>query len=331
MHPVYAIGGPELGRRNDFVRQLKSGCAAAWHGDPEEHRLYAHETSVASLLDILMNGSLFSSGKFVQYLGADQVKARADVQALVAYARNPASDTVLVLVADGLGVDKAIEEAILKDARKVFWELSGAEMERWVRDYFSGQDIRADDSAIDAILDLVESNTEALKTECSRLALFFPGGSTLTDDDVERYIAHNRAEDAFSLFDRMASGSLEQSLETLAAILAERDGSGVGLLAGLLWSFRRLSALHLAMAGGDGYEQAARGLRITRRSALASYDAARRRWPHETCQRLVAFGVEADARLRAMGQVNERVILELFVYACVIAKGPVSLGSPFTG
>lgn len=331
MHPVYTIGGPELGRRNDFVRQLRSGCAAAWHSEPEEHRLYAYETPVSSLLDILMNGSLFSSGKFVQYLGADQIKAKADVQALAAYARNPAADTVLVLVADGLGVDKVIEEAIPKDARKIFWELSGAEMERWVRDYFQSQDIRADDGAIEAILDLVESNTEALKTECSRLALFFPGGSTLAEDDVERYIAHNRAEDAFSLFDRMASGTFEQSLETLTAILAEHDGAGVGLLAGLLWSFRRLAALHRAIAGGDGYEQAARGLRITRRSALASYDAARRRWPPETCQRLVAFGVEADARLRAMGQVNERVLLELFVYACVVAKGPVSLGAPFAG
>lgn len=331
MHPVYAIGGPELGRRNDFVRQLRNGCAAAWHGEPEEHRLYAYETPVASLLDILMNGSLFSVGKFVHYLGADQIKAKADVQALVDYAKKPAADTVLVLIADGLGVDKAIEEAIPKDAKKVFWELSGAEMERWVRDYFVGQDIRADDSAIDAILDLVESNTEALKTECSRLALFFPGGSTLTERDVERYIAHNRAEDAFSLFDRMASGSFEQSLETLTAILAERDGAGVGLLAGLLWSFRRLAALHGAIADGTGFEQAARGLRITRRSAMASYDAARRRWPLETCRRLIAFGVEADARLRAMGQTNERVILELFVYACVVARGPVSLGGPLAG
>ena len=326
MEAVFAVGGPELGRRNDFIRQLKARCAAEWQGEPEEHRLYAHETPVPALLDLLMNGSLFSAGKFVQYLGADQVKAKADVQAIVDYAGKPAQATVLVLVADGLGVDKAIEAAIPKDAKKIFWELSAQEMGRWVRDYFSAQGISADEEAVEAMLDLVESNTEALKTDCSRLALFFPPGSRISVDDIERYIAHNRAEDAFSLFDRMAADSFEQSLETLAAILADREGSGVGLMAGLSWSFRRLSSLHAALAGGTPFDQAARTPRITRRSALASYDSARRRWPASVCDRLVAFGVETDARLRAMGQTNERVILELFVYGCVVARGPVRLG-----
>jgi len=326
MEAVFAVGGPEIGRRNDFIRQLRSRCVSEWKSEPEDHRLYAHETPVSELLDLLLNGSLFSAGKFVQYLGADQIKAKADVQALVEYSKKPAESTVLVLVADGLGVDKAIEEAIPKDAKKVFWELSAQESGRWVRDFFSGQGISADEEAIDAILDLVENNTEALRAECSRLALFFPKGSKITGDDIERYIAHNRAEDAFSLFDRMAAGNFEQALETLAAILSDRDGSGVGLMGGLLWSFRRLSSLHAALSEGTAYEQAARSLRITRRSALSSYDAARRRWPPATCDRLVAFGVETDTRLRSMGQAYERTLLELFIYGCVVVRGPVVLG-----
>jgi DNA polymerase-3 subunit delta len=327
MEAVFAVGGPEIGRRNDFLRQLKARCTAEWKSEPEEHRLYAHETPVSEVLDLLLNGSLFSAGKFVQYLGADQVKVKADVQALIAYAKKPAESTVLVLVADGLGVDKAIEEALPKDAKKVFWELSAQESSRWVRDFFSGQGISPEEEAVASILDLVENNTEALRSECSRLALFFPKGSRITGDDIERYIAHNRAEDAFSLFDRMATGNFEQSLETLSAILSDREGSGVGLLGGLLWSFRRLASLHAALAEGTPYEQAARSLRITRRSALASYDAARRRWARATCDRLVAFAVETDARLRSMGQSSERVLLELFVYACVVVRGPVPLGN----
>jgi len=326
MEAVYAIGGPELGRRNDFIRQLKASCATSWKGEPEEHRLYAHETPVGALLELLLNGSLFSPGKFVQYLGADQVKAKADVQALAAYVKKPAEATVLVLVADGIGVDKAIEAVLPKDAKKVFWELSPQETGRWVRDFFRERRVSIAEEAVEALLELVENNTEALKVECSRLALFFPEGSSLGEEDIERYIAHNRVEDAFSLFDRMAAGSLEQALETLSAILADRDGSGVGLLAGLLWSLRRLSALHASLEAGQPYEQAARALRITRRSALASYDAARRRWPKDACERLVAFGVDMDARLRSMGQTQERALLELFVYACVVVKGPVDLG-----
>jgi len=87
MEAVFAVGGPEIGRRNDFIRQLKSRCVTEWKSEPEDHRLYAHETTVSELLDLLLNGSLFSTGKFVQYLGADQIKIKADIQALIAYAK----------------------------------------------------------------------------------------------------------------------------------------------------------------------------------------------------------------------------------------------------
>jgi len=292
------------------------------------HRLYAHEADVPGLLSLLLNGSLFASGKFVLYMGAEEVKAKADVLALASYSRKPADRTVLVLASGGYGVDKAIEDAVPKDARKIFWELSPAEMERWVRDFFVGQGLSAAPEAVEALLELVENNTEALKRECARLAMFFPAGSLVGEDDVERYISHNRAEDAFSLFDRMAAGDFEQALETLEAILADRDGNGVGLLAGLLWSFRRLSNLHEALADGKPYEQAARPLRITSRKLLAVYDAARRRWPPDACEALVAFGVETDAQLRSLGAVHERAVLELFVHACMNRRGPVPFGLP---
>jgi DNA polymerase-3 subunit delta len=328
MYPVLIAGGPETGRLSDFILQTRQNCAREWGEEPEEHRLYAQDTPVPKLLDLLMNGSLFSAGKFVQYLGADQVKTRDDARALAAYARKPAEKTVLVLVSDGLGVDKLVEDAVPKDARKVFWELSAAEMGRWIREFFSSQGLGAEEGAIEALLELVDNNTGTLRTECSRLSLFFPRGSRLTEADIEEYVAHNRAEDAFSLFDRMATGSFEQALDVLAAIMAGKESSGVGLLAGLLWCFRRLSSLHDSLAAGSPYEQAARNLRITRRSALAVHDQARRRWPREVCSRLVAFGVETDIRLRASGQVHERTLLELFIYGCMVVKGPVALESP---
>lgn len=326
MEPVLIVGGPEIGRRNDFVRQSLERCAKEWGEKPEEHRYYAQDLGVPALLDLLMNGSLFSAGKFVQYLGADQVKAKADVQALAAYAKNPAERTTLVLVSDGYGVDKAIEDALGKDAKKIFWELSGAEMERWVHDYFRSQGLAIEPEAAEALLELVENNTEALRSECSRLALFFPKGARIEEAEVERYISHNRSEDAFSLFDRMASGTLEQALEVLAALLADRDGGGVGLLAGLLWSFRRLSKLHADLEEGKPYEAAARGLRITSRKLLSQYDAARRRWPKAACYGIIAYCVEVDAQLRALGSAHERTLLELFVYAAMSGRVPAALG-----
>lgn len=325
---VEILAGPETGRRNERISQIRKDCAEAWGSPPEEHRLYAFETGVQDLLGLLRNGSLFSDGKLVLLFGAESVKGKADLAALAQYMRSPAERTTLVLVTEGYGIEKYLEDAAGKDGKKIFWELGADEKDRWVRDYFRREGLEIEPEAVDAILELVENNTEALKTECSRLALFFPRGQTVTAEAVETYIAHNREEDAFSLFDRLASGDLERSLETLHAILVSREGSGIGLLGGLLWSFRRLRALEEVLADGAPWEQAVRVQRITSRKLQSVYDAARRLWPRSACESLIAFGVETDAQLRALGSGCERLLLELFVYACAGKKGPVTLTVP---
>lgn len=325
MVPVHILSGPETGRRNDYIKQLKAQCHKEWQEEPESHKLYAHETPADQVLALLLNGSLFAGSKFVVYSGADQLKGKADIQAVVDYIRHPAERTVLILVSETYGVDRSIEEAVPKEAKKIFWELSAGEMERWVSDFFAGKGIRIDSEALELILELVETNTEALRAECNRLALFFPHGACIREQDIEQYIAHNRSEDAFSLFDRMATGTFEQALETWAAIQNSRESNGVNLLAGLLWSLRRLQNLHEGMQDGNSFEQAARALRISSRKLLAVYDSARRRWPAKLCQQLIAYGVETDIQLRASGQAHEQSLVELFIYACVQAKRPVRL------
>lgn len=325
---VEILAGPETGRRNDRIAQIRRDCSEAWGSPPEEHRLYAFETGVQDLLGLLRNGSLFSDGKLVLLFGAEAVKGKSDLAALAQYFRAPAEKTALILVTEGYGIEKYLEDAAGKDGKKIFWELGADEKDRWVRDYFRREGLEIEPEAVEAILELVENNTEALKTECSRLALFFPRGGKVTADAVEAYIAHNREEDAFSLFDRLASGDLERSLETLGAILVSREGTGIGLLGGLLWSFRRLRALEEDLAEGAAWEQAVRLQRITSRKLQAVYDAARRLWPRSVCESLIAFGVETDAQLRALGSPYERLLLELFVYACAGKKGPVPLAVP---
>ncbi len=325
---VEILAGPETGRRNDRISQIRRECADAWGAPPEEHRLYAFETEVQDLLGLLRNGSLFSAGKLVLLFGAESVKGKADLAALAQYMRAPADQTTLLLVTEGYGIEKYLEDAAGKDGKKIFWELGPDEKDRWVKDYFRREGLGVEEEAVEAILELVENNTEALRLECSRLALFFPRGETVTAAAVETYIAHNREEDAFSLFARMAEGSLEKALETLDAILVSREGTGIGLLGGLLWSLRRLGSLHEELASGSSWEQAVKAQRVTSRKLQAVYDAARRRWPRGTCESLVAFGVETDAQLRSLGSGYERLLLELFVYACVGKGGPVALTAP---
>lgn len=326
MEAVYILGGPEQGRRNDYIDQIKKDFTKKWKEAPLEHKLYAQESPVSELMDLLLNGSLFSKGKLVLYFAADQIKAKPDIQALLNYIKKPAEATVLILISDSFGVDKAIESAIPKEAKIIFWELSAKEMENWVIIFFKNSNISIDKSAVSSLIELVDSNTEAMKKECSRLSLFYPSGSIINEEAIERYIVHNRAEDVFSLFDKMALSSFEQALSCLSAILANRDSSAIAVISGLIWSFRRLNAVQKAIVKGTSFEQAARAERITRRATLNAYNSAQHRWPIEICETLIAFGIDMDARMRSMGQAHEQTLLELFIYACMIKKNTVDLG-----
>ena len=76
----------------------------------------------------------------------------------------------------------------------------------------------------------------------------FEKGHTVTVDDVDSILAHNREESAFTLFDAMAAAEhepqtrLSESLSILQKLRNSKDSNYVSLIAGLTW-FHRLQGL----------------------------------------------------------------------------------------
>ncbi|MBN1242474.1 MAG: hypothetical protein JXA15_07205 [Spirochaetales bacterium] len=322
---VLLLAGPELGRRDKRVAELKVRLAREWGEAPEEHRRYAGDTPVEELLDLLRNGSLFSPGKLVLVFDAELYKGKATTGPLAAYIKAPAERTTLVLVTETFGFDKALEDAAGKDRKTVFWELREDEKERLARDWFRGAGLKVDDEALDALLSLVGSDSGTIEAECGRIAEFLGGSGTVDAPTVEQYVARTRGIDAFGVFDLMARGELQAALEALDAVLSGREGSGVGILAGLQWSMRRLAKLHALTGEGVAFDEACRRLRATSRKQLSGLDAARKRWPPAACADLVAFGTDVDLALRSGGAAFERHFLSLYVYACSGKRAPVEL------
>ncbi|HOX17805.1 MAG TPA: hypothetical protein PKW82_05050 [Spirochaetales bacterium] len=322
---VLLLAGPEIGRRDRRIAELRARLAKEWGEAPEEHRRYAGDTPVEALLDLLRNGSLFSPGKLVLVFDAELFKGKAVTGPLAAYIKAPAERTTLVLVTETYGFDKALEDAAGKDRKTVYWELRDDEKERLARDWFRGAGLRIEDEALDALLSLVGSDSATIEAECGRIAEFLGAAGTVDAQTVEQYVARTRGVDAFGVFDLMARGDLPSALEALDAVLSGREGSGPGILAGLQWSMRRVSKMHALMGEGVAFDEACRRLRATSRKQLSGLDAARKRWPPAVCSELVAFGTDVDLALRSGGAAFERHFLSLYVYACAGKRAPVEL------
>ena len=255
------------------------------------------------------------------------MKTKDDLRSLAEYLAQPAQDAVLLLVTEAFYAEKALEDAVGKERKKTFYELFENEKPRWIERRLKERGLEIDEEAIETLLELIENDTADLEAACSRLALVFPEGTVLRSEDVEACLARNRQEDAFSLFAKMVEDEAEWALETLDAVLADRQGGAVQIISALIWSLRRLLKLEALVEGGEGFETACLKLGIRAKSLQGLHRKAMERYPRGDCEAIVALAADFDARARSSGSALERPLLQLFLYGCMLGHGRIGLAS----
>ena len=320
--PAYLLAGPEIGKREAFVKELIGSITKKDGAPPEYSRLYAQDVAPEQLVGLLQNASLFSARRVLEYRGAEAVTTKAAISALEGYLKNPADDAVLLLVTEGYGLAKPLEAAVGAANKKIFWELRDSEKPAWIREKLAADRLSADQEAIDAILELVENETSALESACLTLAACYPAGTRLGADEVEATLSKSRQEDAFSLFDRMAGADLDIALGVLDTLLADRQSEPAQIMAGLIWSFRKAERLQRLAAEGLPPEEIFRAEKVTSKTGQKKFRAAMSRYSAEDCERIVRAASETEAMLRGgYPPTFARPLLHLFVRSAMMRKG----------
>lgn len=328
--PVYLFTGPEFGERNDAVEQLKKQAEKKF-GELDYHLLYAGDTSVSEVLGLLENGNLFSSARFIVLRNAESIKQKEDIARLGDWVKTitaqKADDAWLFLVSDETAVDKKLEALVPKENRRIFWELFDDRKEQWVRDYFRKNGFGVEDAAVEAILNMVENNTEALRTECSRFFICLEKGHTVTVADVEAILAHNRTENAFTLFDALADSShepsqrLEEALEILQKIRHSKESNAIQLLAGLSWSFKKLREWQSLFQDSSPSDFDLKTHGFGSKKVQGKYRMASRVWKLPQTSLIVSSIAAADMQIRSGGTAAEETVLQGLLYSIVMHCG----------
>jgi len=327
---VYLFTGPEIGERNDVILNLRVQMKKKL-GALDEYTFYASETKLIDVLSLLMNESLFAAARFIVLNGAEQIKKKEDLELLSKWIKtsgNGDNNSVLILVSDENSCDKKLEALIPKDNKRIFWEMFENRKEQWLLGYFKKNGYGITPDAVDLILDMVENNTEALKTECSRFFMFFEKGYTVTVDDVEKFLSHNREESAFTLFDSMCEVSksfnarFETSLEIYQKIKMSKESSGVQLIAGLTYCFRRLTIWHKIFEENSNpseFDLKIKG--FSSKKAQNQYKNASKIWKKTDVMNILALLAKSDMEIRSTGSIFEDTILQMLLYSIIIKKG----------
>ena len=334
--PVHLLLGPETGDKELLLKQIRDSLKKETGSDLEMHRFYPFETEKGEIFVALNNNSLFADHRLVILSQADALNAPM-VDALVDYIAHPSDTATLVIISSELYISSKLMKAVPKESTRTFYELFDNQKFGWVQNFFHKYGLSITPDAIELLLSMVENNTQELRTISSQLTLFWKTGDQggpITEDDIQTYIHHSRQEDAFTLFPYIVKGDLKASIASLHAILGSGDSSsGILLVSGLLWQFRRLLSIQEQMQGGASEYEAFTGAKVLGKGAAirsprdkSVYHQGRETYSLEECRAIIIVLAEADIETKEAGSEMLPIVLERMLYRIVACKGrPLSL------
>jgi DNA polymerase-3 subunit delta len=303
-------------------------------GEVEEHVYYLNETSIGQAISQLDNGNLFASATCVLCKNAELLKKKDEITLVEDWCKaaeaSGEDSSALIFISDEISVDSKLDKLVPAPNKKKFWEMFDNQKIPWLTDYFRKNGYSLTDDAAQMILDMVDNNTLALKNECSRFFLCLEKGKTVTPEDVDSFLTHNREENAFTLFKQMigsyetSSERLEEALEVLQGIRLSKDSSSVPLIAGLASCFRRLVLWHRLKdeSGSYGPDDATLKSNGFGSSLIqGQYRKAAKIWTKGQATAILAILSSTDMEIRSGGSATEDILLQKMLYEIVVKKG----------
>jgi len=320
--PLYIFTGPEVGERSATVARIKSSFAKK-HGTIDVHNLYADSTSVSQVLNLLQTGTLFMQAVCVVLNGAEQIKKKEEIEQIIKWASlKQSSPAILILLSDEISINKTLETAVPKEQKQIFWELFEGAKKEWIRSFFAKEKIKITDNAISSMLELVENNTDALRTACMHISLFFDAGAIIQEEEVEQFLSHTKEETVFSLFDAITHTNLLLALSISQKLMSVKNTSPIQLIAGLTYCFKRLDEWHNAIKeAGSFNEFAMKKVGFTSKTAIAQYSRAAKNFSPKATTRILTLLNKSDYEMRASATSLQPILLDRLLYFIVAKRG----------
>lgn len=243
--------------------------------------------------------SLFASRRILELRIPSAKPGTQGAEALGAYAKDPAPDTLLLVIAeDKLEGNPVWAQALEKAGLFVqVWPVAPAEVPAWVRQRLKTKGFDATPDAVTLISGRVEGNLLAAAQEIEKLALLRQPG-TLDAEAVAEAVADSARYDAFKLVDAALAGDLPRTVRVLEGLQAEGE-EPVMILGALLRQLKELASLSIEIEAGAPPQRVLGGVWERRRPLI---QAALKRRKSAAWQRLLKRALRADRVLKGRAQ-----------------------------
>jgi DNA polymerase-3 subunit delta len=326
---VYLFLGPELGEKSLRLRELRSALNKEFGEEVEVHRFYPFETLNGEIIENLSTDSLFASHRLVVLSQAEDLNAN-QVDMLIAYLKSPSPSATLVIISAQTYLFPKLTSLVPKENTQIFWELFENQKGEFLRNLFAKSNFAITGEAVEILLNLVENNTQQLRTTATQLMQFASSlhENIVTDEMVERYIKHTKIESVFSLFEQIAIGTFSRALAILHTLINSKESEPIALISGLTWQFRRLISLQETYEQTQAWQTAfleaqvgGKKAAIKRQKDQTLYKSANSRYPLKVSRKIVSRLGEYDIKVREMASDFHLLLLELLLDSIMNKEG----------
>lgn len=292
--PVCLIAGDEPLQREESADLIRAAARAQGYSDRE---VFVVERTFdwGALLSASASLSLFASRRLLEIRLPSAKPGVQGAEALSSYAKDPAPDTLLLVIAeDKLEGNPAWAQALERAGFMVqLWPVPPAEVPAWVRQRLKSRGLEATPDAVALIADRVEGNLLAAAQEVDKLVLMHPSGP-LDAEAVAEAVADSARYDAFKLVDAALAGDLPRTVRVLEGLEAEGEAPML-VLGALLMQIKQLASLSIEIEAGAPPQRVLAGVWERRRPLM---QAALKRRKARGWQRLLRRALRADQVLK---------------------------------
>ncbi|MEM6469473.1 MAG: DNA polymerase III subunit delta [Planctomycetota bacterium] len=308
---------------------LTSWCASRLIGDADVAEFPGKGTRWSDVRDELATASLFDMGdsRTVVIRDADKFVSE-NRKELEAYFEKPSQTTRLVLMLDALASNTKVYKSLDKNHTLLCCSaetgkksgVSAAVRRKFLTKFVASRhQAKLNDSAADALVEMIGDDCGFLDTEVAKLALYLQPGETITEPLVRDVVAGWQGKTIWQITEAIASGDAAEAIKQLDKLISGGQPA-IALLPQIAWSLRRLglaTCAHLAAEQRGGRPRLEESLE---RAGVRSFEVSRvkadlKRMKRDKASKLLGWLLDADLRLKGTHSADgrDRFLLEQFV------------------
>lgn len=309
--PVYLVTGDEPLQRGEALDQLRQAARAQGHTERDvlEHAAHFDWSQLAGMAD---NLSLFGDKRLIELrLGSSKIGSDGS-KALIAYAKRPPEDTVLLIIGPKLDRNqlstkwvKALDQV---GALLTVWPIEQNQLPGWLELRMKTRGLLPAPGVAAWLAERVEGNLLAAAQEVEKL-LLLQGPGPLDMAQLQAAVSDSARYTVFDLADSALLGDAARCIRILQTLKGE---GAPDVLA--LWALTKETRLLAGLAGeirdGRSASQAIAARREIWDKRRPLYNQALKRQPVSGWRRLLSLCARADRAVKGKDTVDPWLLLE---------------------